>query len=112
MVASNQDHKIADLLVSIYEHEHLNMNSISIGGAQDTYQEDPSIEFIEGYSFRSGYLSPYFAQTFENNIIQYGSGSLGQTIEESDNMQTGAYLLLTDMMIESQQELHRFMEFA
>ena len=36
------------------------MNSISIGGSGQTYQSAPSLEFIEGYSFESGYLSPYF----------------------------------------------------
>ena len=74
------------MLVRIYEHEHLNMHSISIGSAHDTYQAEPSLEFVEGYSFRSGYLSPYFAQSFDNNVIQYGSGTLTQKIEQSDNM--------------------------
>ena len=61
LIASNQDSKVADLLCQIYDHETLTMNSISIGGGTEMYHAQPALEFIEGYSFNSGYLSPYFA---------------------------------------------------
>ena len=69
LISSNQDGVIADIVVKIYQHEHMSMNSISIGNPQNTYQPHPSLEIIEGYSLRSGYLSPYFAQRFENGVI-------------------------------------------
>ena len=60
MIASNSDEQIADLLVEIYEKEDLGMESISIGNATDCYSLKPNLEIIEGYSFDSGFLSPYF----------------------------------------------------
>ena len=33
-------------------------------------------------------------------------------MKQDDTMQTAAYLLMTDIMIDSQQEIVRFMEFA
>ena len=112
LISSNQDSKIADIIVQIYAHEHLSMNSISIGNPQNTYQPHPSLEIIEGYSLRSGYLSPYFAQRFDNGVIKYGNEDLSHQMRQDDTLQTAAFLLLTDVTIDSQQEIVRFMEFA
>lgn len=40
------------------------MDAISIGGSSTaaSFLDKPSIEIIEGYSFDSGFLSPYFTQ--------------------------------------------------
>ena len=66
LIASNQDLAIADLLQQVFEHETLTMDSISIGGSNQAYQDKPSLEFIEGYSFEAGFLSPYFLQAEES----------------------------------------------
>ena len=36
------------------------MQSVSIG-TSETYLDKVKLEFLEGYSFESGFLSPYFA---------------------------------------------------
>ena len=80
------------------------MNSISIGGSGQTYQSAPSLEFIEGYSFESGYLSPYFLpgkdatnKQQKSQIIEYGQ----RQNNNNENMEAGMYVFLTDMEIET-----------
>ena len=53
------------------------MDSISIGGSTTaaSFLEKPSIEIIEGYSFDSGYLSPYFAQGLDQLPKEEGKKS-------------------------------------
>ena len=100
-------------MARIYEHETLDFSSVSIGGSGDTYQAKPSIEFLEGYSFDSGYLSPYFAQGEEKDLIYGGADQIRNRLGSDPNrLQTGAYLFLTDSVVESQQDLLRVMEFG
>ena len=51
---------MADLLSEVYDHETLTMDSISIGGGSQAYMDKATLQFVEGYSFEAGYLSPYF----------------------------------------------------
>ena len=112
LIASNQDSDIASLLCQVYEHENLTIDSVSIGGGHTAYQERPSLEILEGYSFNAGFLSPYFAQgpdqkasdSSAQSVIEYGSTDRTSAHQESAHsmMSAGMYVFMTDIVVETQ----------
>ena len=67
LVSSNQDDNIANILTEIYEKVGLT-GAISIQDG-DGISLSPEVQFVEGISFDSGFLSPYFAD--DRNMINY-----------------------------------------
>ena len=67
LVSSNQDEHIANILTEIY-------NKVGLAGAISIQDGDgisvaPEVQFVEGVTFDSGFLSPYFAD--DRSMINY-----------------------------------------
>ena len=73
MVSSNNDADITSILTEIYEANRQQMSAISIGCTEKVYHDRPKLEFLKGYSFEQGFLSPYFATDNSKTIVEYGS---------------------------------------
>lgn len=67
LVSSNQDEHIANILTDIYTKVGLT-GAISIQDG-DGISFAPEVQFVEGISFDSGFLSPYFAD--DRSSINY-----------------------------------------
>ena len=94
MVSSNQDHNIADVITEIY-------NKVGLNGAISIYEgsgfsRDTKVEYVQGLSFDSGFLSPYFAQ--DRTKIVFDDGSI--------------YMALVDGTVETERDLIKLLEFC
>jgi len=98
LVSSNQDHNIADIIQDIYETVGLK-GAISILDG-DGYQRKSVVEYVEGLSIDSGFLSPYFSE--DRQSISYGSET------NSGNI----YVAIVDGNVETERELLSLLEFA
>ena len=105
-VASNNDPDITRILVDIYENRKHQLSSISIGTTERTYYDKPQLEFLQGYSWDQGFLSPYFTTDKAKTTVEYGNSN------QEHNDIAGAYVLLTDYPPESESDLRRILEFA
>jgi chaperonin GroEL (HSP60 family) len=71
MVASNFDSEIAEIHKQIYLNDPHGLHAVSIGSEEQHLQAKPSLRHLKGYSIDNGFLSPYFAQGFEKQEINY-----------------------------------------
>jgi len=92
LVSSNQDEHIANILTDIYEKVGLT-GAISITDG-DGISLAPEVQFVEGVSFDSGFLSPYFSD--DRSTINYDH----------------AYVALVDSEIQTEKELVNLLEFC
>lgn len=72
MVSSNNDVEIANILTWIYNQNYMAMHAVSIGNTDQKYTK-PHLEFLQGYSFDQGFLSPYFTTDKNKTKCEYGS---------------------------------------
>jgi chaperonin GroEL (HSP60 family) len=49
------------------------MSAISIGSTEKVYHDRPKLEFLKGYSFDQGFLSPYFTTDKAKTLVEYGT---------------------------------------
>jgi chaperonin GroEL (HSP60 family) len=49
------------------------MSAISIGSTERIYHDKPRLEFLKGYSFDQGFLSPYFTTDKAKTTVEYGN---------------------------------------
>jgi len=73
MVSSNNDPDITSILTEIYAANRQQMSAISIGSTENVYHDRPKLEFLKGYSFEQGFLSPYFATDKAKTVVEYGN---------------------------------------
>ena len=89
---------MADIICDIYQRIGLN-GAISVQEG-DGISRETQVEYVQGSSFDSGFLSPYFAD--DRQKVEYGTQSGNGTV----------YLALVDCTIETERELLGLLEFA